>query len=518
MTVLRAHFCPGCGARLRLPSGREIVCEYCETSLWVEGEWIQEARQAPAPSPEPESYPEPPARLWQQSTERVEVSLIEQLVDGSPPEVFLAQPLDERRLALVALRITDSEGRPRHDWPQPLEPVLESLRTHGDPGLAANTALQWLADHPQGFPHRLECIIALYDPARAALQCYTAGCPEGLVWLDCENSSTVTLSSQAQGLERKLLRGRGEAFENCRPVLLGPGDSLVMLSPGVLGRRGSYSDAGHACFETLRELAGEDPLRIVTMVKNAYWRKGRTREPESPPVGAVRVAALQPLAPPLAPLPPSRLVQFGTSRFQLDLWANPLDELELLPLHNDRWVLMWISGDGLEIAPEVVGAVRERVLEIHDRPDHGDNDNPRVAGRAALEGRNLRLTLVLLVDRYNRVHYYRSGWQHPIYLAPRGNGARGGGLQSYDEGGSATVEPGARLFFLGRLPFTRDVPNAEALAEEWPGGKASRLYAGLCDHWKTPPGEQAILALARAALSDQPGVSPEGLGLITGKR
>jgi len=70
------------------------------------------------------------------------------------------------------------------------------------------------------------------------------------------------------------------------------------------------------------------------------------------------------------------VIQFGTERFQLDLWANPLDAVEILPLHNQRWVLVWLSGDGLEIEPGALQQVRERVLEILDRPDYGDNENP----------------------------------------------------------------------------------------------------------------------------------------------
>ncbi len=481
----------------------------------MEPEAIQEAPRAL--DPEPEAYPEPPARLWQQSTPRVEVSLIEQDVPDSPPEAFLAEPLPDELLALVYLRLVDEDNRPVRDWPLPLEPVLESLRLHRDPGLAANAGLQWLCDQPRGFPHRLEIVVALFDPARASLLSYGAGCHDALIWLDCESASTVTLSARPQGLDRKVLRGRGEAFENCRAVLLGPGDTVVLLSAGVLGRQGGSSEAAHAVFEVLREVSGEDPLRVVTLVKKAYWEHGRRRDPALAPVGPVRVAALQPVAPALAALPPSRLVQFGTARFQLDLWANPLDELEILPLHGERWVLVWLSGDGLEIANETLSTVRERVLEVLDRRDHGDNEDPRVAGRRALEGLNLRLTLVLLSDRYGRAHYYRAGFQPPIYLSPRGNGTRGGSLQSYDEGGSATLDPGARLFFLGRLPFAREVHHADDLAEQWPGGKTSRLYAGLSEHWKTPPGEQALSRLAQAALSDRPGVALEGLGLVTGR-
>ena len=488
-----------------MPTGHELVCEYCETVLWVEP---SEIRSLPRPAETPsEVFEEPPVRLWQQSTPRVEVSLIEQLVPEAPPEVFRAEPMPEERLALLYLRIVDHDGKPVRSWDLPEEAVLASLREHGDPGLAANAGLQWLVDRPQGFPHRLQIVVALFDPARAGLVSYTAGCPEALVWLDCENASIATLSAQSQGLDRKMLRGRGDAyFENCRPVLLGPGDALVLLSPGVLG------DSACAVFEVLREVLGEDPLRVVTLAKNAFWEKGRR-----PPVGPVRVAALQPVAAPLAALPPSRLVQFGTARFQLDLWANPLDALEILPLHGERWVLVWASGDGLEIPPETLSQVRSRVLEVLDRRDHGDNENPRVAGRYALEGLNLRLTLVLLVDRYARAHYFTSGWGGAIYLGPRGNGARGGSLQAYDQGGSATLDPGSRLLLLGRLPFARDVHNADSVAEQWPGGKTSRLFALLGEHWKTPPGDRALGLLAQAALSDRPGISPEGMGLVTGK-
>ena len=78
------------------------------------------------------------------------------------------------------------------------------------------------------------------------------------------------------------------------------------------------------------------------------------------------------------------------------------------------------------------------------------------------------------------------------------------------------MHEGARLLFPGLLDFEGQVGTAEALAEVWSGGKASRLYEAMRVHWKTKRSAAALDQLGKAALADQPSASLSGLALVTG--
>jgi hypothetical protein len=465
-----------------------------------------------------ESEAQPESRLSQWTAPRFELSLLEQ-VSELAPEAFLPLELPEDRFALVSLRIVDEKGRAL-ERPLPLEAIRQALEEEPDPGLAANRALEWCCEQAQGFPHRLEVAILLFCPQRATLAAYSAGCQGSLWWMSSEEGRCLDVSDGRGPLERRALREVSDHFRNSRTVHLAGGDLVVLVSAGYAGRGGgAYSGGLYGLTQALNEQLGEDPLRVVTLAKNAFWEKRAPAARDEPLAGPIRVAAVRALPPPEAAAPNAVLLQrFGTRRYELALWAGPGDHLELVPLFDERWVLLWLSNDGLDVAPEQVAAAREAVLEVLDRPDHGDNENPREAGRRALQRAGaLQLHVIQLFDRWNRVKYFRSGFRQALAL-----GARGlrdpAGMQQFDEGGEVTVGPGERLFFPGRLSYPGDAPTAEALAERWPGGKASRLYQALADHWKTPRAAAALERLVRAALSDQPGAPAAGLGLVGGLR
>ena len=126
------------------------------------------------------------------------------------------------------------------------------------------------------------------------------------------------------------------------------------------------------------------------------------------------------------------------------------------------------------------------------------------------------MAIVQLFDAYHRVKYFRSGWKQPVALSDRGRGE--GSMQQFDEGGEATVNPGHRLFFPGASKYEGHQATQTRLAEVWPGGKASRLYEAMREHWKVKKGEVALGNLARALLSDQPSVPLNGIMLVTGLR
>jgi hypothetical protein len=112
------------------------------------------------------------------------------------------------------------------------------------------------------------------------------------------------------------------------------------------------------------------------------------------------------------------------------------------------------------------------------------------------------------------VKYYRAGWKQPVALGPRG--LKSDGMQQFDEGGEATVNPGARLFFPGPLEYEGEQHLAEYFGQAWSGGKASRLYEAMREHWKTKKTDAALTKLARAAAADAKLASVVGMGLVTG--
>jgi hypothetical protein len=90
-------------------------------------------------------------------------------------------------------------------------------------------------------------------------------------------------------------------------------------------------------------------------------------------------------------------------------------------------------------------------------------------------------------------------------------------MQQYDEGGQAWPKNGSRVFFPGALRTDQIAYNTEDLAGAWSGGKASRLYSALVDHWKTKKTDKALEKLALAARSDVTDQPVAGMALVTGQ-
>lgn len=517
---LQAPHCPSCGAPVDVPPGAErVVCAFCQTSLVVEAHAVSTRGALPRPAPEKAKappFPEPEATLRNWAVPRFEVSLIEQPIPGAVPEVFAGLELPDDRFAFVSLRVVDAEGAPVAVSLQPaFDALSSSLQNDGDPGLAANLALEALCARP--FTHRLEVAIALFEPARMRVTPYSAGAREALAWVSSEEGRTCTITGHGNALERKSLRERGDHFENGRPIHLAAHDLILFPSPGFLGRGAKgYGDGLRAMTEAANEHLGEAPLRIVTLAKNAFWEDFQKNTWSRPaPSGDIKLVAVRAVLPDLATTTPAgKLETLKTKRYEVALLSSPGERIALSPLHDERQALVWLSAPG--VTDEQWKAFHGAVISVLDRKDHGDNDNARAAGRHGLEalGRSDVSVLVAhLSDRYQRVKWFRQGWKQPVQVGPRG--VKGDGHQAFDEGGEATVNEGHRLFFTGTLSYDGQPQTAAQLAEVWNGGKASRLYEALEGHWKTKRSGPALEQLARAAVSDEH-EAPTGLALITG--
>ncbi len=525
---LQAPHCPSCGAPVPVPTGAARVdCAYCGATLVVHAERISAHRPAPPP-PKPEEPPlleEPDAALFTHETARFELSVVEQVVPGVVDDVFTWLELPKGLFAFASLRAVeaDKQAPVKVDLAPALAALKESLEGDADPGLAANLALEALC--AKGFAHQLEVAVLLFDPSRMKVTPYAASRDSGAMWVSSEEGRPITLDHHRQALERKLLREQGSHFENGRAIHLAAQDLVVLPSPAVLNRGGTYSgNFAHDCWETAREHLGEAPLRVVTLLKNAFWAElQRRREDQRAPVGHVRVAAVRAILPPVKPgLPPHRLVELvSTPAFELAALLAPSDRLTLVPLHGERHVLVLVSPKHGALADAKAQAALDAIRAVLDRKDHGDNENPRQAGRDAYAAmgvteEDVALAVVQTLDRHGRVKYFRAGFKQPVALGPRG--VRDGDVMQFDEGGEATVRTGARLFFPGTLPFDGQANSGPQLAEAWPGGKASRLYDALVDHWKTKKTDRALEKLTVAALSDVEAPAVRGLLLVTGKK
>ncbi len=522
---IQALHCPSCGAPLEAPSADLLTCSYCKVALHVEQSKVSTRRAAPVPSRDdkPGPYPEPDATLSTWEAPRFELSFLEQRIEGAPPELFAGVELTEQRFALIYLRAVDAEKKPVGTVP--LEPAMAALRASleqdSDPGLAAHLALEALCQKP--FEHRLEVAVVLFEPKHMRVVPYTAGCEGALVWASSEEGRAIVPSSYHHALERKMLREAKDHFENGQPIHLAAHDLVVFASGGFLSRGGKgYANGQRVLSETLNQHLGEEPLRVVTLAKNGFWEDfNQHRRDAAGPVGHVQVAAVRAILPPLseAKLAPRRIDVLRSRRYEVALLVGPEDQTRLLPLHGDRQVVVWLSP--LE-GPLPVGAMDracEAVLAVLDRKDHGDNENPRQAGRDAYQAADVSheqvsMAVIQLFDQYERVKYYRAGWKQPLSLGNRG--VKADGMQQFDEGGEATVHEGHRLFFPGGARYEGQHQVAESFATVWVGGKASRLYEAFSEHWKTKKTAAALEKLWRALLSDQPDADVSGLALVTG--
>ncbi|MFN8613830.1 MAG: hypothetical protein U0931_40225 [Vulcanimicrobiota bacterium] len=500
MSALRAFYCPCCGARLDPPDRRVVACAYCDASLQAEPEFISDVPRSQSPARE---YP---SRLSQHRTGRFEMSWLHQRVVEDEKDCLHFAALGPRHSALIYLRRTDASGKTQAGV-LPLQPLLENLEAYRDPGLAAHQALDWLCQQAQGFSGRLECAICLFDEERSRVTVYAAGCRDTIYWISNEQASVLDIAGYQDALERKMLAEERDNFSNQRPCELAAMDAVVMVSAGFAGRGdGPYANGSSVLVHELRELLGEDPLRLVTLAKNAFWEKRSPAAYESEPTNSLHVVAVQ--ARPKIPAQETAafsLQSLGTAAFELSIFSGADDFLELLPLHDQRQVLVWASNDGLPWTAEQSSLLRQSMLEVLDRPQHGDNENPRVAGRLAQERVSLtQLVVIQCFDRYRRVKYYRAGQPHPIFLAPR-QGQHGSNIMAYDEGGEVTLEVGARLLFL-HVPLQGQPLNMLDLAGTWPGGKSSLLHLCLTKLWTTPPGQAALQKVLAACSGD--GIRP----------
>ncbi len=527
---IQALHCPSCGAPLDVAvHAPRVTCSYCHAVLIVEAERVSTNRALTPPAQRKEEevapYPEPDVTLSTWVAPRFELSFLEQNVADAPPEVFAGIELTEQRFALVYLRVVDADGRGMTaDLGPAFEVLKESLASDADPGLAANLALDKLCEKP--FAHKLECAIALFEPRHMRVTLYNAGCRDAFLWASSEQGRSITPGSAHDALEKKFLRETQDHFQNLPPIHLAAHDVVVAASAGFCGRgKQGHADGVRALHDTLNAQLGEEPLRIVTLAKNAYWenfQEHRRRKNDTVPSGHVKLAAVRAVLPPLAEAIPKghQVHTVRTRRFELALLTKPNDVFRLVPLHGDRQVLVWLSPVKGELGAETFDKACAAIVDLLDRTDYGDNENPRRAGRdaydaIAMNAAQVRMAVIQLFDAFERVKYYRAGWKQPLGLGPRGV-RDGSGGQQFDEGGEATVNEGARLFFPGGLTYENQHGNAESFATVWSGGKASRLYEAFTQAWKTKKTAPALEKLARAAISDAPGSDLSGLALVTG--
>jgi len=532
---IQALHCPSCGAPLgAVPEEPQTTCGYCHAVLRVDHERVSTSRATDAfaapkkQDDEVEPYAEPEVTLSTWVAPRFELSFLEQPIPGAPHEVFAGFELADQKFAVCYLRVIDDEGRGVRAGKVELGPAFEvlkaSLEADADPGLAANLALEKLCEKP--FTHKLECAIALFEPRHMRVTLYNAGCRDAVSWASSEEGRAVTPGSAHDALERKFLRETRDHFKNLPPVHLAAHDLVVAASAGFCGRgAGGYANGVRVLQDTLNAQLGEEPLRVVTLAKNGFWedfQEHRKRKHNDAPAGHVKLAAVRAVLPPLVTaLPPGfELESLRSRRFELSLLTRANDAVRLVPLHDDRQVLVWLSPVEGALPPKAFDLACEAIVSLLDRPDLGDNENPRRAGREAYDAIGLRadqarMAVIQLFDAHERVKYYRAGWKQPVGLGPRG--VRDGGAgQQFDEGGEATVNGGARLFFPGGLTYEGQHGSVEGFATVWSGGKASRLYEAFTQHWKTKKTQAALEKLARAAVSDLPGADLSGLALVTG--
>ncbi len=511
-----ALYCPGCGAPLAEVEAQRAKCDYCSCYLVIEPGLIRQergGRRMAEPSPGLES--DLPSQLVSHRTPRFELSLLEQLVPDSGPEWFRPLELEEERFALLYLRLVDAESQPLEKDPEPTFRVLEaSLRQDEDPGLSAYLALEHLVS--QGYREYLEICVLLFDPRSSSVVTYNAGCPGSLLWGSLEEGRTLDSGRTNQALQARMLREQRDYFSNSSRIRMAADDIMVLCSASYAGRgEGPYGGALSALHSSLNQHLGEHPLRVVALAKNAFWSDRAPAVQSLMPRSHLRVAAVRVL--PVEPwdsLPPQgSLESHRVDSFEVALWRGPSDFVQVLPLHADRFVLIWLSDPAGELSPELVEGVIHAVLAVLDRPQHGDNENPRRAGREALEGlpQTTRLCLMQFMPIHARVKYFRRGWKQPLALGARGL-RDSGALQQFDEGGEATVGPGCRLFFPGAQDYRGEISTGAALAERWNGGKASALYRALVAHWRTKDTARALTNLLLATLGDSG--RADGLALI----
>lgn len=498
--VLRLH-CPACGAPIK---GEElsdiVVCEFCDSRLIVKGRRVSEQPEDKIPvddSPGP-----PPSSLVAEDAGRFEVSLLEQFAEGMVEDGFTTLALPQGRFGLVFLRLAGQDGKTlRADYSQLCGRLKSSLEDHEDPGLAAYELLEQVSSEVADFV--LEILILLFQPRTSSVLVYNAGSARSAYWVSGEEGRVIDVFTAYPALERKMLKMSRDHFSNSKPVYLTGSDLVVAVSAAFAGRgSGAYCDGTGALVKTLNNHLGEHPLKVVTLAKNAFWTDRSPAAYQHPLSGTLRVAAVR-----VKPSLTERVWDYESLRclsadsFEVVCHAASGDHLELVSLHDHRQVVIWFCGEDFTEQEFHLG--RRAIVDLLDRRDYGDNENPRRAGREAAEaiGHTGRFLILLLLNEWGRTKWYRHGWSQPLGLGPRGL-ADAPSFQQFDEGGEATVDQGARQFFAGSLPFFKKPVKVDDLAHCWYGGKASSLYAALFSHWRTPDHRKVLAKTLQAAESD----------------
>lgn len=550
MISVSAVYCPNCAALLSFEPGQShVTCAYCEASLMLDMGRVTHHRSAGAAGDGPATDPgsagdgaaaavpiaQPDPTLFVRDAPRFRTRIIEQLAppgtaDGA--DLFRTIELENDCFAIVSLRCVDAKSKP---VTVPLEPawevLAESLGDDGDPGLAANLALEELAGNPAF--QRLECVIAVLDPARTTALVYTAGAHHAALWVSTEEARPITAGTNHQPLERADLAKAGSHFENGKLLRLAAQDVLVVASFAYLSDEGIGSNFPRLMTQTLREHLGEDPQRIVTLIKNEFWTQREAGYRVSAPLsGDLRIAAVGARLAEIdasAAAEPLLLETLETRHFHVSLLRAPLsgesttDGVRGWDLDGDRYAVVWLQFE--EALPEaVLASAQAGVDDVLGRTEHGDFDNSRAAGRNAL-GRiasehgldpgRFRMLVLHLSNEHGRVKFFARGWKAPLTLGARGL-RPDHEQQQFDEGGECTVKEGARLFFPGRLEYEGNVIKASEFSERWHGGKASHLYEALRLHWRTKKGEKALTKMVRAARADVGSERALDLALVTG--
>lgn len=547
MISVSAAYCPNCAALLSFePGAQHVTCSYCDASLMMDTGRVTHQRAGASAggsggsqaSVEPIVQPDP--SLFVRDAPRFRTRIIEQeapKAGTAPSDLFRTVELEEDRFAIVSLRCVDDESKPMPmDLESAFEVLSESLGDDGDPGLAANLALEELSQKPQF--RKLECAIALLDPARTTAQVYSAGTRDAVFWVSTEEARPIVAGTNHRALERADLAKAGSHFDNSKVWSLAAKDLLVFASFGYLTDEAMGSNFPRLMTQTLREHLAEDPQRIVTLIKNGFWEERESgRSADKPLAGDLRIAAVGARladvdAAEAAPAPTIEVFKTRHYHVAIQRAASPpdaaaeeslsLDGVRLWPLSDDRHGLIWVqSAEG--ISTEVLDAAQGAAHAVMGSAT-GSFDNAREAGRhavqavvatAGLDLSQLKVLVMHLSDEYKRVKFFARGWKAPITLGSRGIKPEYE-QQQFDEGGECTIKENGRLFFPGGLAYEGNVIKAQDFSERWYGGKSSHLYEALRLHWRTRKSEKALMKILRAAAADTSSDAVHGLALVTG--
>ena len=550
MISVSAAYCPNCAALLSFEPGQvHVTCSFCDATLMLDLGRVTHRRSAMEPKDgraaqaEPEKaapIAQPNPSLFVRDVTRFRTRIIEQEAPNggtAPPDLFRTVELDEDRFAIVSMRCVDAKSSPvTMDLEPAFEVLSESLGDDGDPGLAANLALEELSRNPNFA--KLECAIALLDPARATAQVYSAGTRDAVFWVSTEEARPIMAGTNHGALERAHLAKAGSHFDNSKVWSLAAQDLLVFSSFAYLIDGAMGSNFPRLMLETLRQHLGEDPQRIVTLIKNAFWEQRESgRKAHEPLAGDLRIAAVGAR---LADIDASEtgvvpnIEVFKSRRYHVaiqraeapaavgETLATPLDGVRFWPLSDDRHGLLWMQYP-VGLLPEVLDAAKAAAHGVMGSKG-GDFDNAREAGRQAidsvvqafgLEAGSVQMLVMHLSDEHRRVKFFARAWKAPITLGSRGVKPEHE-QQQFDGGGECTIHENARLFFPGALEYEGNVIKAQDFSERWYGGKSSHLYEALRLHWRTRKSEKALMKIIRAAAADTSHTAAQGLALVTG--